>query len=247
MSDALELQGGWAAAEGSWTDALRTLRNHIEGAGVLVFFNGVVGNDTRRKLDSEEFQGFALVDEYAPLIFVNNTDYKTAQMFTLAHELAHLFVGQSGLSKFENLQWSGHDAEKLCNHMAAEFLVPQEELLKRWNTGTEDSDPYQGMARHFKVSTVVVARRALDISLISQEEFSEYYRKNRARSWGGRQEENGHGNFWNNQRARIGPRFGAAVFRAVKEGRLSYREAYGLTGLTGRTFDSMPEKMGFVY
>ena len=84
MGESLQLSGGWAAIQGSWTDALRTLKDCIESAGVLAVFNGVVGNNTRRKLDADEFQGFALVDEYAPLIFVNNSDYKTAQIFTLA-------------------------------------------------------------------------------------------------------------------------------------------------------------------
>ena len=247
MTYALQLSGGWAAVEGNWTNALRTLRDHIESAGVLVVFNGVVGNNTRRKLDVEEFQGFALVDEYAPLIFVNNADYKTAQIFTLAHELSHIFVGESGLSKFEDLSPTDHATEGVCNKIAAEFLVPTEELHERWKTAKQGSDPYQQIAKSFKVSTVVAARRALDSELITREAFFEYYYENRAKTWGGTQQgdKSKGGNFWNNQFWRIGARFGSAVSRAVMEGRVSYTDAYRLTGLKGDTFSNMPEKMGF--
>ena len=162
IGDALQLSGGWAAVEGSWTNALRTLRDHIESAGVLVVFNGVVGNNTHRKLDVDEFQGFALVDEYAPLIFVNNSDYKTAQIFTLAHELSHIFVGESGLSKLESLTPTDHATEGICNKIAAEFLVPTEELLEQWKTAKQSGDPYEDIAKRFKVSTVVAARRVFD-------------------------------------------------------------------------------------
>ena len=92
-------------------DALRRLRNQFDAAGVLVCFNGVVGNNTRRKLDPKEFQGFALADEYAPLVFVNSADFKAAQIFTLAHELAHLFVAESGVSTFQVLQPDSDDTE----------------------------------------------------------------------------------------------------------------------------------------
>ena len=98
------------------------------------------------------------------------------------------------------------------------------------------------------MSTVVAARRALDSNLITRSIFFEYYEENKAKKWGGPQQ-NGTGrggDFWNNQQWRVGARVGAAVSRAVKEGRLSYREAYSLTGLKGDTFASMPEKMGFV-
>ena len=246
MSEALGLDRGWAAVEGSWTNALSTLRNHIEAAGVLVYFNGIVGNDTHRKLDPDEFQGFALVDKYAPLIFINNADYKTAQIFTLAHELAHILVGEAGVSKFENLQSSDHKTEKVCNQMAAEFLVPEGELLRLWSTVNIAEDPYQDVARHFKVSTVVAARRALDSHLISEETFWQYYRENRTKDWGGAQQNDvtPRGNFWSNQRWRVGLPLASAVSRAVKEGRLSYREAHKLTGLKGATFDNMATKMG---
>lgn len=244
MGESLQLSGGWAAIQGSWTDALRTLKDCIESAGVLAVFNGVVGNNTRRKLDADEFQGFALVDEYAPLIFVNNSDYKTAQIFTLAHELAHLFIGESGLSKLQDLRPADHAVEEACDKIAAEFLVPTEELMGRWNTARQFDDPYQYVAKSFKVSTVVAARRALDSKLISREAFFDYYYENRAKSWGGTQQSGTGGNFWNNQLWRVGARFGSAVSRAVMEGRVSYTDAYSLTGLKGDTFSNMPEKMG---
>ena len=246
IGDALQLSGGWAAVEGSWTNALRTLWDHIESAGILVVFNGVVGNNTHRKLDVDEFQGFALVDEYAPLIFVNNSDYKTAQIFTLAHELSHIFVGESGLSKLEDLSPTDHATEGICNKIAAEFLVPTEELQEQWKAAQQSGDPYQHLAKSFKVSTVVAARRALDSELITREVFFEYYYENRAKNWGGSQQsDKGRGgNFWNNQLWRVGARFGGAVSRAVKEGRVSYTDAYRLTGLNGDTFFNMPEKMG---
>ena len=247
MGDALQLSGGWASWEGSWTNALRTLRDHIESAGVLVVFNGVVENNTHRKLDAEEFQGFALVDEYAPLIFVNNSDYKSAQMFTLAHELSHIFVGESGLSKLQDMSPTDHTVEEVCNKIAAEFLVPTEDLHKRWAAARESGDPYHALAKHFKVSTVVAARRALDSELITREAFFEFYYENRAKTWGGAQQSDRRrgGNYWNNQFWRVGTRFGSAVSRAVIEGRLSYTDAYRLTGLKGDSFSRMPAKLGF--
>ena len=244
IGNALRLSRGWAAVEGSWTNALRILRERIESAGVLAVFNGVVGNNTHRKLDIEEFQGFALVDEYAPLVFVNNSDYKTAQIFTLAPELSHIFVGESGLSKLENLSPADHKTEGVCNRIAAEFLVPTAELQEEWKTAKRWGDPYQYIAKAFKVSTVVAARRALDSELITREAFFEYYYKNRARNWGGTQPTSGGGNFWHNQLWRVGARFGTAVSRAVMEGRVSYTDAYRLTGLKGNNFSKIPEKMG---
>ena len=101
MRNALGLNAGWAEEQRSWREALSFLRNRLDQVGILVVFNGVVGNSINRKLAPNEFLGFALVDEYAPLVFVNSAYFIAAQTFTLAHELAHLFVGETGLSAFE--------------------------------------------------------------------------------------------------------------------------------------------------
>ena len=245
MRDALQLAYNWASQVSTWTDALRVLRDQAEDAGVLVVFNGIVGNHTRRKLDPDEFQGFALVDKYAPLIFVNSADFKAAQMFTLAHELAHLFVGETGISIFKNFQPAPHATERFCNQTAAEFLVPEEDLSNFWPTAVQASDRYQAIARHFKVSSLVAARRTLDLDLIDRDEFFRFYQEYRETEWRStQQDEASGGDFWNTQKWRIGPRFGTAVIRAVREGRLLYREAYTLTDLKGDTFERMPEKMG---
>ncbi len=244
MRDALQLADGWAAQEATWTDALRRLRDQAEHVGVLVVRNGVVGNNTHRKLDPGEFQGFALVDEYAPLVFVNGADFKAAQMFTLAHELAHLLVGETGLSRFQDFQPAHHATEQFCNRTAAEFLVPERELQPFWPTARQTIDPYQAIARRFKVSSLVAARRALDLDLIDDDAFSSFYREYRDQEWHEKQNsKQGGGDFWKVQKWRVGPRFGSAVVRAVKEGRLLYREAYSLTGLRGDIFERIPEKM----
>ncbi len=243
MREALSLEPGWASDNPSWGDALRFLRDRIEEAGVLVFINGIVGNNTHRRLDPDEFRGFTLIDEYVPLIFVNNADFTSAQMFTLAHELAHIFVGEEGVSNFDSMLPPDHATENFCNSIAAEFLIPHADLEELWQTLEKDEEPYQKIARKFKVSVIVAARRTFDLGLIDREAYFEFYDKYLADERRQKESRAGGGNFWNNQNARLGRRFGVAVARAVKEGRLLHREAYRLTDLRGDNFESMPEKM----
>lgn len=243
MRRALGLNGGWAAGVSTWQDAVRELRRSIEQVGVMAVINGVVGNNTSRKLSVEEFRGFALTDSYAPLIFVNGADAKSAQMFTLAHELAHVWLGTGGVSGFETLLPGGSDVEEWCNAAAAELLVPSEELTSRWHRVKRGPRPFQALARAFKVSPVVAARRALDLSLVGRDVFRDFYEKyvKRDRSSGGTSDG---GNFYNNQNTRVGELFASHVVRAAMEGRIGFKEAYDLTGLRGGTFQRYARRLG---
>ena len=245
MLETLDLDVGWAAAESTWTDALHIMRQAIEDAGILVVVNGVIGNNTHRKLDPNEFRGFVLVDGYAPLVFVNGADGKAAQMFTLAHELAHVFYGSSAAFDLREMQPADDPMEQTCNRVAAEFLVPQRELRQIWPSVREDSEPFQTIARRFKVSALVAGRRALDTNLIDREAFLDFYRAYQSDERRAVADRSPGGDFYVNQNLRVGQRFASAVIRAVKEGKLLYSEAYRLTGLYGKTFDHYAASLGF--
>jgi Zn-dependent peptidase ImmA (M78 family) len=170
------MTSGWAREHATWTAALLGLRRSIEAIGVMVVINGVVGNNNTRKLDPEEFRGFVLSDRYAPLIFVNGADFKSAQMFTLAHELAHLWLGRDGVFDLLDLQPGNSDVERFCNAVAAEVLIPSTELRDSWRYVARAADPFQALASRFKVSPIVAARRALDLQLIQREAFFSFLR-----------------------------------------------------------------------
>jgi Zn-dependent peptidase ImmA (M78 family) len=231
LRDALGLAVDWATEEQSWESALHKLVTSAERAGILVVVNGIVGFNSHRPLDPEEFRGFALVDNYAPLIFVNGKDAKAAQMFTIAHELAHVVLRQSAIFDLRNMQASEDPVEQLCNQVAAEFLVPSERLQRYFNVAM----PIQVLSRHFKVSELVIARRTLDLGLIKRPQFFEFYEAYRSRESLGRKESGG--NFHSTARYRIGLPFSHAIVQAVREGTTLYSEAYRLTGLRGETFE----------
>jgi len=227
----------WAAKQPTWSDALRVLRDAIENAGVLVVVNGIVGNNTHRKLDPGEFRGFVLVDDYAPLMFVNGADGKAAQMFTLAHELAHIFLGSGAAFDLREMKPAKNRIEQLCNRVAAEFLVPEEKIRRIWPSIPRDADPFQYMAQKFKVSRLVAARRVLDLGMIQKTEFLDFYNDYLGEERTKSGERSQGGDFFKTQFMRIGRRFTYAVVQAAREGKVLYSEAYKLTGLYGKTFD----------
>ncbi|MBI5900217.1 MAG: ImmA/IrrE family metallo-endopeptidase [Rhodocyclales bacterium] len=230
----------------TWEDALRQFIAQADTAGVMAMCSGVVLNNNHRKLDPDEFRGFAMADPLAPLVFINGADSKAAQMFTLAHELAHLWLGQTALSNAEAVAESGEDVERWCNRVAAELLVPAELMRAEIHAGEPLEDAKRRLARRFKVSTLVILRRMADVGALSRQEFWEAYRMEVVRLEEIRRAGGGGGNFYLSQAARVSKRFARALFESTLEGRTLYRDAMKMLGISKvGTFNELGRSLSF--
>ncbi len=229
----------------TWTDALRRFIDQADALGVLVMVSGVVGNNNRRKLDPEEFRGFALCDPHAPLVFINGADTKAAQMFTLAHELAHLWLGESALSDVELVSGVSNSIEKWCNQVAAEILVPLVTLRQEYQPGGAQQEEVNRLARRFKVSTLVILRRLHDIGVLAQEEFGNAFEAE-VQKLRGVSKRSG-GDFYLTQAVRVSKRFARALVVSTLEGQTLHRDAFRLLGLSKlETFRELGRSLGVV-
>lgn len=232
IRSSLGLNSNWASRFNTWEQTLDYLTMQIEELGIIVNFNGIVGNNTKRKISVDECRGFVLVNQKVPFLFINSADAKAAQMFTLIHELAHIWLGES--AGFDNNQLLPADdpIETLCDKVAAEFLVPEDYLIEKWN----DSQDIKYLSRIFKVSPIVIGRRLLDLNLISRESFFDFY-NGYISDIQSKKENSSGGNFYATAKKRISLRFASYVNNAVKENSLLYRDAYKLTSLKGNTYE----------
>lgn len=231
----LQLDPEWAAKLKNWEETLNFMTEKIEEAGIIVTYNSVVGTNNFRPINVKECRGFVLVDKRAPFMFINAADAKAAQIFTLMHELAHIWLGENAGFDNQMLLPANDPVELLCDKVAAELLVPEVSFHEKWRV-THD---FKVLGRNFKVSPIVIARRAFDLGFINKERFFNFYneymdgfeRENAS------QNQKSGGDFYATARKRISVRFAAFVNSAVKENKLLYRDAYRLTNLKGDTYN----------
>jgi Zn-dependent peptidase ImmA (M78 family)/transcriptional regulator with XRE-family HTH domain len=207
---------------------LRKIIRNAEVLGILVMRSGVVAGHTRRPLSVEEFRGFAISDPIAPLVFVNAKDSQHAQIFTFVHELAHIWIGASGISD-ENLKrpslGGDSDIERICNATAAEVLVPQADFLRTWLADRDTTENMRSVVTRYRVSSLVALRRAYDLHKISWDEYLRRYKAEESRFRNQKVAQKKGGDFFNNLFARNSEALTAVLVRGAIEGRVLYRDA----------------------
>jgi Zn-dependent peptidase ImmA (M78 family) len=206
---------------------LATLTSAVEKLGILVMRNGIVESNTRRKLDHSEFRGFALYDPVAPILFVNSTDHPAAQIFTLGHELVHIWLRQSALDDIDLM--SVQKTERFCNQVAAELLVPMDAFENVWMQNEATESNVMRAATTFGVSHSVVLIRAFDAGFVTQADLKTGL--NEATSFSEATLKTGGGNYYYMMRSRLGRPFLEAVIHSARSGSTLMRDAYGLLGI----------------
>lgn len=211
----------------NWEEYQRKIVEAAEAAGILVMRSGIVENNTHRPLSVSEFRGFAISDSYAPVVFVNLRDAPSARLFTLLHELAHLWLGQSGVSSGSAIE--GRREEQFCNAVAGEFLAPTIDVIAMWNQHKELNDNVSDIARVFHVSRYVIIRRAFDLGLVSYDIYQDYYKElihqfNNA--------DGGGGNFYAIAKNKNSALFSKVLLNETLSGRVLLRDAGKLLGVS---------------
>ncbi len=223
---------------------LSSLAENVGKVGILVLQNGKVGSNTRRKLNVDEFRGFAIIDDFVPLVFINSADNLAARIFTLAHELAHIWIGESGISNpttFDIGLQEDNRINRFCNRVAAELLMPAADFMKEWKQSNTIEENVTAMTGLYHVSRTAVLIRAYEHELLPDEIYRVQLR--RLRQWEEQKPTGGGGNFWNNFLASNSRALVHAVLTSAAEGRVSERDAATLLGVTNRkTLRSAQEK-----
>lgn len=211
----------------SWEEYQRKIVTAAENAGILVMRSGIVENNTHRPLSITEFRGFAISDPLAPVVFINLRDAPAARLFTLIHEIAHLWLGQSGISSAKPNE--RRREEQFCNAVAGEFLAPAQEMRALWRNEAELEDNVTSLARNFHVSKYVIIRRALDLGLVSYETYQEYYGA-LLRSFN--ESDGAGGNFYAIAQNKNSAKFSKALLGETLTGRVLLRDASRLLGVS---------------
>lgn len=213
----------------------RSIEN-IESAGIIVNKVSYSDDYTHNTLPVSEFRGFALSDDYAPLVFVNSADAPSAQMFTLAHEIAHIWLGESAVSNLDKTYAGSSEIERFCNAVAAEILVPINVLKAEWKKENREDSEISRLSREFRVSKIVIARRGRDAELVSKSQYDKVY-NTQIKAAETAKANVDWGNYYTTKPYEASRRLSVAIIADTREGHTLYREAMSLLGI--RTSDGL--------
>ncbi|MDY3127119.1 MAG: ImmA/IrrE family metallo-endopeptidase [Corynebacterium sp.] len=233
---------GWdSTGHPKGSDKVMDLVNRMEDHGLLVMRNSIVGNSTSRRLDVHEFRGFTLREGPYALVFVNTSDSKIAQLFSLAHELGHVAKAAPGLS---GDQGKSNKTEQWCNKFAAALLIPEASVRRV----AFDSDGLLNQlaitATRFGVSKEALLWRLVDLELVERKDADRVVGFVKGQNASQKAKTDGAPPFPVLIRSRVGRRFLSTVTEAALSGDLPEPDAAEFLGI--RTKSTLHKVMALV-
>ena len=226
-------------------DAFALLRDAAESAGVFVLLKGDLGS-YHTELDTRIFRGFTIADEVAPFIVINEYDARSAWAFTLLHEMAHLFLGQTGISGAH----TDTEIERFCDDVAGRYLLPESEIRKLDMTGAHDiadiSRRISDFASERNISRSMAAYRSYRTDMLDYQtymtlsrQFRDEWLENRTARSNRNRRNSGGPNYYIVRRHRIGKRLAAFVKRMLTDESLSTTKAATVLGVKPQQVQQM--------
>ena len=243
LRELLRLDIDWFKDSASSNSSFKILRNAISSIGTIVMQSGIVGNNTRRPLSVKEFRAFTLIDNYAPLIFINASDSINGKVFSLLHEFAHICIGENSLSNdLLNDNKRVSETERICNAIASEILVPNEIFQKKWqlllSNEVQDDELIFKLSKYFKCSKIVIARRAYENNYITTDLYDKIA-LSVMQEYDDKKTTKGGGNHYNTLKSRIDSRFLNILKSSIAEGKTLYTDAFRLTNTNDYSFHKL--------
>lgn len=205
----------------------------IEKNRIFVISTGYVGHN-KRTVDVDVCKGITLVDDFCPFIYINTNNLGGGRIFTLIHELIHVFVGHSIGISYNPIHPSSEPLEKFCDAVASEILVPNLFFKVSWNsTSGSFLEKFSIIASQYHVSKLVIAKKALDCNFIQESDFWEFYNYYTNIPY----KKSPGGDFWNSKPYEVSRKFYSFVDIALKQGKILHSKAYKLTNMKANTYD----------
>lgn len=237
-------------AQGTADAGFALLRSRVEAAGIYVLLIGNLGSH-HSAIDIDAFRGFALADPIAPFVVINDQDAKTAWSFTLLHEVAHLWIGATGVSGGH----FGSAIEQFCNEVASSFLLPQRELDQLSITRATDQDEAARLISEFAgerlISRSLVAYRLFQADKIGEgawralaDAFRSQWLQNRLAQRERARGTDGGPNYYVVRRHRLGAALLSFVARNMSDGVLTPTRASKLLGVKPRSVYTLLSGVG---
>ncbi len=243
IRDSLHVEQARLSVQAGFEEFITQLIANAENLGILIMRSGIVRGNTHRSIAVSDFRGFAISDPVAPVVFINGADAKAAQIFTLMHELTHIWLGESAISAPDLMKAEQHQAvETFCNSVAAEILVPAERFSADWQGARSTDDNLKSMTRQFRVSSLVILRRAYDLQKIAKKEYLERFNSEYERFLAS-EEQSGGGNYYLNVPSWNSKTLTTTIVRAALDGRVLFREAAQLLNIKVPTIHELAKRL----